>query len=434
MEILAFIESAVSYEDPSPAPQLRSCVELGELLAQSSVGLAATAVTVSVLTAAPEAQAVVLIGDVCPAVREVQTALTTEGFAPGGIDGVFGAGTEAAVIEFQRSAGLTADGIVGPSTAAELGIGDLDDSSSPFLVGNTCVSDGGGGGGDDEEEATTATVTTEGGFGINTRSSPNGSIVGGLPEGATVGLTGTYRTAGGFEWAELDDGTWVATDFLDIEDGAGGGGGDGEVTSATVTTGVNVRSTPNGAVVGGLAEGATVDLTGTYRTAGGFEWAELDDGTWVATDFLDIEDGAGGGGGDGEVTSATVTTGVNVRSTPNGAVVGGLAEGATVDLTGTYRTAGGFEWAELDDGTWVAVDFLDIDGSTGGGGGSTEAVISTPSGFGVNVRNTPNGTITGGLAEGAEVVLTGEYVFSGGFEWAELEDGSWVAVDFLDFA
>ncbi len=44
------------------------------------------------------------------------------GFNPGTTDGIFGGGTQAAVIAFQRSEGLLPDGIVGARTAAALGL------------------------------------------------------------------------------------------------------------------------------------------------------------------------------------------------------------------------------------------------------------------------------------------------------------------------
>jgi peptidoglycan hydrolase-like protein with peptidoglycan-binding domain len=53
-------------------------------------------------------------------VRSLQRTLRRLGWAPGPVDGLFGPRTEAAVVRFQRSAGLTADGIAGPRTAREL--------------------------------------------------------------------------------------------------------------------------------------------------------------------------------------------------------------------------------------------------------------------------------------------------------------------------
>lgn len=45
-----------------------------------------------------------------------QDDLNTLGFKTNGLDGIFGAGTQDAVIRYQRSRGLTADGIVGCNT------------------------------------------------------------------------------------------------------------------------------------------------------------------------------------------------------------------------------------------------------------------------------------------------------------------------------
>jgi len=58
-----------------------------------------------------------------PDVASLQQKLKDLGFDPGGVDGNFGPGTTAAVIAFQQSKGLQADGIAGPSTLAALQLG-----------------------------------------------------------------------------------------------------------------------------------------------------------------------------------------------------------------------------------------------------------------------------------------------------------------------
>lgn len=53
-------------------------------------------------------------------VTKLQQRLKDKGFDPGHIDGQFGPGTEAAVMAYQKSEGLLADGIAGPQTLAKL--------------------------------------------------------------------------------------------------------------------------------------------------------------------------------------------------------------------------------------------------------------------------------------------------------------------------
>ena len=55
-------------------------------------------------------------------VKEVQRRLKAWGYYNGNADGVFGAGTKAAVVAFQKKNGLTADGVVGASTYKALGM------------------------------------------------------------------------------------------------------------------------------------------------------------------------------------------------------------------------------------------------------------------------------------------------------------------------
>jgi peptidoglycan L-alanyl-D-glutamate endopeptidase CwlK len=71
-------------------------------------------------------------------IKNLQTALKEKGFDPGLIDGEFGQGTEAAVIAFQKSEGLTADGIAGLNTQKALGLVKPGTPDS-FTIGNVTV-------------------------------------------------------------------------------------------------------------------------------------------------------------------------------------------------------------------------------------------------------------------------------------------------------
>jgi hypothetical protein len=58
-----------------------------------------------------------------PDVKDLQQRLKDLGFDPNGVDGNFGPGTTKAVIAFQQSKGLGADGKAGPNTLAALQLG-----------------------------------------------------------------------------------------------------------------------------------------------------------------------------------------------------------------------------------------------------------------------------------------------------------------------
>ncbi|MGJ3250213.1 MAG: peptidoglycan-binding protein [Elainellaceae cyanobacterium] len=366
MELLALTHAATAYEDPRPEPQLRSLDEFNIQLPSSTwMGLAGFAVAASVVGHTPNANAVVGPGDICPPVSDVQQALLDAGFSPGGVDGIYGVGTTAAVQNFQSLNGLAIDGVVGPSTADALGLGDAGDPGNPFLIGNSCEGGGIGGGSD---------VIVAAAGGVNVREAPGFTrIIGFAGSGESLSLTGERVFSGGYNWVKLaGEAGWVAEEFLSFGGGDGGFIGGGYEGPATVSTasglGVNVRSSPDGFRAYGLPDGAVVDLTGVYSDSGGFRWAALSDGNWVASEFLATGVGTPGGttGGGGiffgssgtRVISTLSGLGINVRDTPDGVVLYGLDDGATVFLTGRYSFEGGFQWAEVSGGGWVATDYL----------------------------------------------------------------------------
>ena len=81
-------------------------------------------------------------GDSGSRVTELQTALVKLGYDTNGVDGRFGAGTQRAVISFQKDNGLEADGLAGTKTLELLyakanGSGSSSGSSSGTSTGLT---------------------------------------------------------------------------------------------------------------------------------------------------------------------------------------------------------------------------------------------------------------------------------------------------------
>lgn len=133
IESYAFLALALTYEDPV-SNQFSGLNEVNwkKLSSQTYRYFLALAVAVSVLTVAQTAQAEIARGDSGNQVRQVQQRLQQLGYFNANATGNFGGLTQEAVIRFQRDAGLSADGIVGPRTLAALNI-----RVGPLDTGNT---------------------------------------------------------------------------------------------------------------------------------------------------------------------------------------------------------------------------------------------------------------------------------------------------------
>ena len=133
IESYAFLALALTYEDPV-CNQFSGLNQVNwkKLSSQTYRYFLALAVAVSVLTVAQTAQALVARGDSGEEVRQVQQRLQQLGYFNANATGNFGGLTQEAVIRFQRDAGLSADGIVGPQTLAALDI-----RVGPLDTGNT---------------------------------------------------------------------------------------------------------------------------------------------------------------------------------------------------------------------------------------------------------------------------------------------------------
>ena len=116
-------------------------------IATLSLAILLVAVTVALCVAAPDGTAdaaVLKQGSSGSDVRTLQQKLKSWGYYDGSVDGIFGSGTKEAVKYFQRTNGLSADGIVGSATAAALGM-SLSGSSSGTSSGSGTLRKGSSG-------------------------------------------------------------------------------------------------------------------------------------------------------------------------------------------------------------------------------------------------------------------------------------------------
>lgn len=254
-------------------------------------------------------------------------------------------------------------------------------------------------------------------------------------------------SADGYTWYQVysDPDGWVAGEFL-IRTGLFPIG-----TAIVVTTDwLNLRDGfgLDAPVIDVLPYGTTATVNG-YPADGpldGYTWylIDTDDGRtgWVAADFVSPAGEPGGdpGGNPGGGATATVNTdALNIRANVGlGAdIIGVLAWGTPVTITGGPINTDGYSWYEvITDGPsgWVAGEFLAFDGDTGGGpGGGSMAMVDTDA---LNFRS--NYGLAAGvidvLSAGALVTISSGPIAADGYNWYEViynDQYGWVAGEFL---
>jgi uncharacterized protein YraI len=287
MELLAFVHTAVNYEDPTPDPEVTlldgECFKASgsALLTLAGAAVVAASVGSGNAIAATTAYSAGATGD---EVTHIQKALGIQA------DGSYGAKTEAAVMDFQVRQGLKqVDGVVGKETATALG---LDEKYKPVDLG---------------------VVETNTGIGLNIRSGPGTDYrrIGGLEDGTVVDTYGEVVSYDyyDYEWQRIEPGAWVATDYVsdyyeptnyeevsyhdDYYDDyyyspASYSHGGGRVATNT-GIGLNIRSGPglHYHVQDAVPDGTVLPTVNGTVYQDGYAWEELPNGNWVAADYLE---------------------------------------------------------------------------------------------------------------------------------------------------
>lgn len=417
MESLAYLHTALLYESTEPAPELRDLSEL--LPSPTSAAWLSAQVLAAALVVGTAGSAMAATGTVQTNGNPLNVRSTPGGpvvsSLPNGARVELTGRRSGNYLELANGTWVSADWVaVGntsptqPPSGTDRAVGFVNTSGEP----------------------------------LNVRSAPGGAIVGTLPNGTRVELTG--RSSNGF--LERTNSTWVDGRYITYSQppvttpppsptpnpGAGAGS-----TAFVRTNGspLNVRNAPGGAVVGSLANGSRVDLTG--RRSG--EWAERTNGTWISSNWITTNPGTTPqpqpptpqpptpqppiGGDRGTKFVATNGSPLNVRNAPGGTVIGSLANGSRVELTG--RRSG--EWVERTNGTWVSNNWLVNDQSGNVGGDISFGRVRT-NGSPLNVRSSPGGQVVGTIPNGSRVALTGRRSGS----WVQLERfGEWVSGDWI---
>jgi peptidoglycan hydrolase-like protein with peptidoglycan-binding domain len=265
------------------------------------------------------AGAIVVQGSTCDAVKDIQEALTTKKYDVGGVDGIFGSKTYAAIVKFQTDQKLEADGIVGATCEA---------STSPEPST--------GSGTNQAIRKQQYTVTAEA---LNIRSGPDTSndIVDVLFKGDEVEAIPSPTG-----WLEIEKGKWISSRFVTQKSSTGSTGS---------TTGSTTVSTENTAksddTSGSPSSGSQVPTEIKPGADDSLEEAQK-------PEIINIKDL------DPALTTGyiqVVAEALNVRSEPNTGdnVVGYIAKNEIMPLSGNATKDG---WIQVAWGDWISSAFV----------------------------------------------------------------------------
>jgi peptidoglycan hydrolase-like protein with peptidoglycan-binding domain len=313
-------------------------------------------------------------GDRGDNVRDLQTMLQQTGHLPGGIDGVFGFSTQAAVKSFQRSAGLNQDGVVGPATwaALEAATGGRPGSSTPgggTSPGGGTTPGGGATPGGGTTPGTSRPTVRLGDRGddvrflqerLSARGFLNGTIDGVFGTGTLRAVQSFQRSAGLTDDGVVGPSTWGALESSTSGGGSSGGGTTGGGTTpgggttgggTPSTTRPTVRLGDRGDHVRFLQErlsargflSGTIDGvfgTGTLRAVQSFQRSAglTDDGVVGPSTWGALESSTSGGGSSGGGTTPGGGAGSGGGTSTGGGTTGGGTTGGGTSPSTTRPT------------------------------------------------------------------------------------------------
>lgn len=302
---------------------------------------------------------------------------------------------------------------------------------------------------------------------VNVRKGPglNYEVVKSLSRGTELTITATYKEAK-YTWGKCTAG-WIRLDNTDYadrieppvtepDDDKTEEKPDPKPTVTKVygtvidTDTLNVRKTPDGAIVGKLNRGDKVEIL-EQKTVNGRAWGRCSKGWICVRTYVKLETVT-------EEVSDTPTTPIqpstktklygtiinttsqNVRDVPDGKIVGKFLKGDRFEIL-ERKTVAGREWGRSSKG-WVCLRtnvkleevVVNNTGSSGNqSGGSTTTPTTTTKTYAtvvgtssLNIRTAPDGAICGSLKEGTKVEILEQKTVNGRL-WGRCSKG-WICL------
>ncbi|MEE9415486.1 MAG: SH3 domain-containing protein, partial [Acidimicrobiales bacterium] len=274
-------------------------------------------------------------------------------------------------------------------------------------------------------------VNTESGLNLRAEPTTVSESLALLAPGEGIASTGHVMDVDGARWIEVRWGQtvgWVHSSYLApaasataTEDSYQAQTQAGDVLVVVGDSGgTTLRAEPDGVVLSDVDELGEVTATGQVSGA----WIEVvhqQEVGWIhGRDVVQLTAGGGVSLGQSETIAGPTgpaivyvedTDGLNLRSAPNGTIIGQLFDGSVVVLTGTATET----WSEIsyDNRTgWVSTHFLvKIVGELDNRSAAMQAgtiVTNTPGSVGVNIRDIRYGDVIATLKPGEYATVTGE--------------------------
>jgi len=302
------------------------------------------------------------------------------------------------------------------------------------------------------------------GSSVNLRKGPGLSydVVKSVTKGTELTITAIYNE-GKYTWGKCTAG-WIRLDNTDYEDRVAPPVQEPEKepekepeqnTTVTKVYGtvidtdtLNVRKTPDGAIVGKLNRGDKVEIL-EQKTVNGRGWGRCSKGWICVRTYVKLEtvteDASKPSTTPSQPTTQTKLYGTivntasqNVRNAPDGKIVAKLLKGDRFEIL-ERKTVDGREWGRCSKGwvclrSYVKLEEVTVNntGSSGSQNGSSNTTTTTKTYATVvgtdtlNIRVTPDGTVCGSLKEGTRVEILEQKTVNGRL-WGRCSKG-WICL------